>query len=121
MKCYLSDNLDSDLEDEKQLNKARRETASNKKKREANKHKDKKKQFWNARFSGETLRSLVNKTKGKVPAKISSEHQKSVISVEKKDISCMTVPLEEWDNFDFTYERDWGITEKTKNVSGWRR
>lgn len=29
----------------------------------------------------------------------------------------MTVPLKEWDNFDFTYERDWEITEKIKNVS----
>ena len=29
MKCYLSDDLASDLEDEKQLNKARREAALN--------------------------------------------------------------------------------------------
>ena len=41
VKCYLSDDLASDSEDEKQLNKARREAASNKKKREANKLKDK--------------------------------------------------------------------------------
>ena len=38
--CYLSYDLASDLEDEKQLNKARREAASNKKKRKANKLKD---------------------------------------------------------------------------------
>ena len=37
VKCYLSDDLASDSEDEKQLNKARREAASNKKKREASK------------------------------------------------------------------------------------
>ena len=29
----------------------------------------------------------------------------------------MTVPLEERDDFDFTFKRDWEITEKTKNVS----
>ena len=43
VKCYLSDDLASDSEDEKQLSKARREAAANKKKREANKQKDKKK------------------------------------------------------------------------------
>ena len=37
VKCYLSYDLASDSEDEKQLNKARREAASNKKKRKANK------------------------------------------------------------------------------------
>ena len=29
----------------------------------------------------------------------------------------MTVPLEQQDYFDFTYKRDWKITEKTKNIS----
>ena len=48
MKCYLSDDLASDSEDEKQLFRARREAAANKKKREANKQRDKKKQFRNA-------------------------------------------------------------------------
>ena len=68
-------------------------------------------------FSEETLKPSVNQTKDKVPSKISSEHQKSVIPVEKKDISSITVPLEERDDFDFTFKRDWEITEKTKNVS----
>ena len=117
MKCYLSDDLASDLENEKQLNKARREVASNKKKREANKLKDRKKQFRNAPFSEEILQPSVNQTKDKVPTKINSEYQKSVISAEKKDISSITVPLEERDNFDFTYKRDWEITEKTKSIS----
>ena len=48
VKFYLSGNLASDSEDEKQLNKASREAASNKKKREAKKLKDRKKQFRNA-------------------------------------------------------------------------
>ena len=112
MKCYLSDDLASDSEDEKQLNKARREAASNKKKREANKLKGRKKQFWNAPFSEETLKPSVNQTKDKVPTKISSKHQKSVIPAEKEDISSMTVPLEERDDCDFTFKRHWEITEK---------
>ena len=29
----------------------------------------------------------------------------------------MTVPFEERDDFDFTYKRDWEVTEQTKNVS----
>ena len=68
-------------------------------------------------FSEKTLKPSVNQTKDKVPTKISSEHQKSVVPAEKKDISSMTVPLEERDDFDFTFKRDWEITEKTKNVS----
>ena len=42
VKCYLSDNLTSDSEDDKQLSRARREVAANKKKKEANNQKDKK-------------------------------------------------------------------------------
>ena len=72
-------------------------------------------------FSEETLKPSVNQTKDKIPSKISSEHQKSAIPVEKKDISSMTVPLKERDDFDFTFKRDWEITEKTKYVSGWGR
>ena len=42
MECYLSDKLASDREDKKQSNKTRSEqAASNKKNREASKHKDK--------------------------------------------------------------------------------
>ena len=43
-----SDDLASDSGDGEQLNKARREAASNKEKREPNKLKDRKKQFRNA-------------------------------------------------------------------------
>ena len=106
VKLYLSDDLTSDSEDEKQLNKARRETASNKKKREAGKLKDRKKQFRNGSFSEETLKPSVNRTKDKVPTGIISEHQKYFISAKKKDISSMTVPFKEQDNFDFIYKRD---------------
>ena len=44
-------------------------------------------------FSEEILKPSINQTKEKVPTKIISEHPKSVISTEKKDISSMTVPL----------------------------
>ena len=92
VKCYLSDDLASDSKDEKQCSPL-------------------------PPFSEETLEPSVNQTMDKIPTKIGSEYQKSVISAEKKDISSMTVPLEERDNFDFTYKRDWEITKKTKNVS----
>ena len=72
-------------------------------------------------FLREALKPLINQTKDKAPAKITSDHQESAIQVEKKDISGMTVRLEERDNFDFTYEKDWEITGKTKIVSGWTR
>ena len=122
VKCYLSDHLASDSQDEKQLNKARREAASNKKKREANKLKDRKKQFWKCpppppplplslfRRNIETF-GYSDEGQG-VPTKINSKHQKSVIPAEKKDISSITIPLEERDDFDFMFKRDWEITEK---------
>ena len=47
VKCYLSDNPASNSEDDKQISRARREAAANKKKREAKKQKDKRKQFRN--------------------------------------------------------------------------
>ena len=68
-------------------------------------------------FSEEILKPSVNPAKDKVPTEIISEHQKYIISAEKKDISSMTVPFEEQDNFDFTYKREWENTEKPKNVS----
>ena len=48
VKCYLSDDLASDSEEEKQLPRALREAAADKKKRKANKKKDENKQFRNA-------------------------------------------------------------------------
>ena len=44
-------------------------------------------------FSEEILKPSVNPAKDKVPTEIISEHQKYVISAEKKDISSMTVPF----------------------------
>ena len=116
MKCYLSDDLASDLEGENQLNKARRETASNKKKREANKLNDRMKQFWNAYIFRRNIETFSKSNEGQSSYKINSEHQIYVISAEKKDISSLTVPFEKQDSFNFTYKKDWEITEKTKNV-----
>ena len=117
VKCYLSDDLASDSEDKKQLNKARREAASNKKKGKLTNLRTERNSFGMPPFSEETLKLSANQTKDKVPTKISSEHQTSLISAKKKDISSVTVPLEEQDNFNFTNKRDWEITEKTKNIS----
>ena len=116
MKCYLSDDLASDLEGENQLNKARRETASYKKKREANKLNDRMKQFWNAYIFRRNIETFSKSNEGQSSYKINSEHQIYVISAEKKDISSLTVPFEKQDSFNFTYKKDWEITEKTKNV-----
>ena len=118
VKCYLSDNLASDSEDEKQLNKARRERQLlTKRNGKVTNLRTERNTFRMPPFSEETLKPSVNRTKDKVPTEIISEHQKYVISAEKKDISSMTVPFEEQGNFDFTYKRDWEITEKIKNVS----
>ena len=116
MKCYLSDDLAFDLEGDNQLNKARRETVSNKKKREANKFNDRMKQFWNASIFRRNIETFSKSNEGQSSYKINSEHQIHVISAEKKDISSLTVPFEKQDSFNFTYKRDWEITEKTKNV-----
>ena len=59
VKIYLSYDLVSDSEDKKQLNKARREAASNKKKQEANKLKGRS-SFEMLPFSEETLKPSVN-------------------------------------------------------------
>ena len=67
-------------------------------------------------FSDEILKPSVNRMKDKVPTKINLEHQIYVISAEKKDISSLTVSFEKQDSFNFTYKKDWEITEKTKNV-----
>ena len=56
-------------------------------------------------FLEEILKPSVNPAKDKVPTEIISKHQKYIISAEKKDISSMTIPFEEQDNFDFTYKR----------------
>ena len=53
VKCYLSDDLTSDSEDEKQLNKARREAASNKKK-----------QFRNAPLFGRNIETFSKLNEG---------------------------------------------------------
>ena len=105
VRFYLSHDLASDSDDEKQLSKDRRRAACNKKKRKAYKYKHRKEQFRNAPslFTGYALKTSVNQTKNKV------------ISVEKKDISSMIVPLGEQDNYGFRRGRV--ITEKTKNVT----
>ena len=74
------------------------------------------KQFWNASIFRKNIETFSKSNEGQCSYKINSEHQIYVISAEKKDISSPTVPFEKQDSFNFTYKKDWEITEKTKNV-----
>ena len=67
-------------------------------------------------FSGEALKSSVNQSKDKVPTKI-SQSIKNLLFMWKRRTFRMTIPLEERENFGFTYKRDWEIIKKTKNTS----
>ena len=58
-----------------------------KKKREANKQKDEKKQCQNASLSEKIPKSLTNHIKDTVALGITQNLKKSVLSVDKKDIS----------------------------------
>ena len=118
VKCYLSDDLASDSEGEKQLSRARREAAANKKKREANKQKDKKKQFRNALppLSEKIPTSLRNHIKDTVALGITQNLKKSVLPVDKKEIFNISAQIEETETT-VNSDRDWEIPDKTKDVS----
>ena len=60
----LPDDLASDSEDEKQLNIARREAGSNKKKRDANKLKERKKQFQNSSLLRRNIETFSKSNEG---------------------------------------------------------
>ena len=99
VKCYLSDNLAYDSEEEKQLSRARRDAAANKKKREANKQKDKK----------ETVSKCL-------PPRPLSEKIQSVLPVDKKDIFNISAQIEETETT-VNSDRDWEISDKTEEIS----
>ena len=79
MKYLFSDDLASASGDEKQLYRARREATANKKKREADKQKDKKKQFWNAPSDKKISEFLANYTKDTVALGIIQNLTKSSV------------------------------------------
>ena len=117
VKCYLSDDLASDSEVEKQLSGARREAAANKKKREANKQRDKKRHFRNAPPLSENIpKSLANYTKDTVPLGITQNLKKSVLPADKKGIFNTSAQIEDTEAT-INSDRDWEISNKTEEIS----
>ena len=74
--CYLSNDLASDSEDEKQLSKTCREAAESKNKKETNKQKDKKEQFRNTPPLRKIPKSLAHHTKDTVALGITQNLKK---------------------------------------------
>ena len=108
MKCYLSDDLASDSEDEKQLSRACRQAAANRKKREENKQKDKKKQFRNP--------PLANHTKDTVALGITQNLIKSVLPADKKGIFNISAQIEETETT-INSDMDLEILDKAEEIS----
>ena len=107
IKCYLSDDLASDSEDEKHFSRARRE---------ANKQKDKKKQFRNAPLSEKNLKSLTNHTKDTEALRVTQNLKKSVLPVDKKGTFNIFAQIEETETT-VNLDRDWEISGKTEEIS----
>ena len=59
----------------------------------------------------------TEQTKDIIIPEINSNQTEFVIPVEKKDISNITAPSEGTEHFEFDFNRDWEITDKTKNIS----
>ena len=120
VKCYLSDNLASNSEDEKQLSRARREAAANKKKREASRQKDNKKQYRDGPLSEKIPNYLRNHTKDTVALGITQNLKNSVFSADKKGIFNISAQIEETE-IPINLDRDWEILDKTEEISVRRR
>ena len=113
VKCYLSDDLASDSKDEKQLNKSRREAASYKQKRKANKLKDRQKQFRNAPVFRRNIETFNKSNEGKSSYKNQFRTSKICYFCWKEGHFQYDCPIKR-DNFDFTYKRDWKSQKKLK-------
>ena len=120
VRCDLSDDLASESEDEKQLSRARREAAANKKKREANRQKDNKKQFRDGPLSEKIPNYLRNHTKDTVALGITQNLKNSVFSADKKGIFNISAQIEETE-IPINLDRDWEILDKTEEISVRRR
>ena len=116
VKCYLSDDLASDSEDEKQLSRACRQAAANKKKREENKQKDKKKQFRNAPLAEKIPKFLANHTKDTVALGITQNLPKSVLPADKKGIFNISAQIEETGTT-INSDMDLEILDKAEEIS----
>ena len=90
-----------------------------KKKREANKQKDEKKQCQNASLSEKIPKSLTNHIKDTVALGITQNLKKSVLSVDKKDISNISAQIFLHKETETTVnsDRNWKISGKTEEVS----
>ena len=120
MKCYLSDDFAFDSDNGKQLSRACRVTAANKKKRETNKQKDKKKQFWNGPLPVKNPKSLENHTKDTVALGTIQILTKSVLPADKKGIFNISAQIEETETT-INSNRNWEILYKTEDISvRWR-
>ena len=120
VRCDLSDDLASESEDEKQLSRARREAAANKKKREANRQKDNKKQYRDGPLSEKIPNYLRNHTKDTVALGITQNLKNSVFSADKKGIFNISAQIEETE-IPINLDRDWEILDKTEEISVRRR
>ena len=116
VKCYLSNDLASDSEDEKQLSKTCREAAESKKKKEANKQKDKKEQFRNTPPLRKIPKSLAHHTKDTVALGITQNLKKSVLPADKKGIFNISAQTEETVTT-VNSDRDWEISDETEQIS----
>ena len=120
VRCDLSDDLASESEDEKQLSRARREAAANKKKREASRQKDNKKQYRDGPLSEKIPNYLRNHTKDTVALGITQNLKNSVFSADKKGIFNISAQIEETE-IPINLDRDWEILDKTEEISVRRR
>ena len=115
VKCYLSGNLASDSEDEKQLFRARREAAANKIKRNS---------FGMPPppppFSEKIPKSLTNHIKDAVAVATIQNLKESVLLVDKKDIFNISAQIEETET-KVDSDRDWEISDKAEEISVRRR
>ena len=112
VKCYLSGNLASDSEDEKQLFRARREEAANKIKRNS---------FgMPPPFSEKIPKSLTNHIKDTVAVATIQNLKESVLLVDKKDIFNISAQIEETET-KVDSDRDWEISDKAEKISVRRR
>ena len=116
VRCDLSDDLASESEDEKQLSRARREAAANKKKREASRQKDNKKQYRDGPLSEKIPNYLRNHTKDTVALGITQNLKNSVFSADKKGIFNISAQIEETE-IPINLDRDWEILDKTEEIS----
>ena len=116
VKCHLSNDLASDSEDEKQLSKTCREAAESKKKKEANKQKDKKEQFQNTPPLRKIPKSLAHHAKDTVALGITQNLKKSVLPVDKKGIFNISAQKEETETT-VNSDRDWEISDETEEIS----